>query len=260
MSLQKIESNFAELYNDKIDKTSVVQTTGASLSYMMSQKAITDELTQLAGEVTNFQNTVSNSLTQITAQKQVFESEAQEIKDAVANMTTTGKIYDSLAEAKDESPKPANGTPFSVMGDGDNDGYYKFDSTQTDGIKFGRKFDRRIQVESISLLRQYKGRPGEAVDVLGYYESGDSGGGTFYWDAANTEEDNGGTVIETNEGGNGRWKRRFEGAVNVLWFGAKKDGVTDSSEYIQKALDFSNGKVIFPNGVFVAKDIVSGEA
>lgn len=47
----KIESNFSELYNNKVDKTSVVQTTGASLSDVMSQKAVTDEITKLAGDV-----------------------------------------------------------------------------------------------------------------------------------------------------------------------------------------------------------------
>lgn len=56
----KIESNFSELYNEKVDKTSVVQTTGASLSDVMSQKAVTDELAlkadqteldQLAGDL-----------------------------------------------------------------------------------------------------------------------------------------------------------------------------------------------------------------
>ena len=57
----KIESNFAELYNDKIDKTSVVQTTGASLSDVMSQKAVTDEIAQLAGDVSvKIENLVVN--------------------------------------------------------------------------------------------------------------------------------------------------------------------------------------------------------
>ena len=45
----KIKANFDELYNNKIDKTSIVQTTGDSLSDIMSQKAVTDEIAQLAG-------------------------------------------------------------------------------------------------------------------------------------------------------------------------------------------------------------------
>jgi len=44
----KIEANFDELYNNKVDTTSVVQTTGASLSDVMSQKAVTNELTSKA--------------------------------------------------------------------------------------------------------------------------------------------------------------------------------------------------------------------
>lgn len=44
--------------------------------------------------------------------------------------------------------------------------------------------------------------------VEGYYSAGDGGGGNFYWDAASTEPDNGGTVvIPAGYSGAGRWKR-----------------------------------------------------
>jgi len=35
----------------------------------------------------------------------------------------------------------------------------------------------------------------DCVTVLGYHAPGDEGGGTFYWDAASGESDNGGTVL-----------------------------------------------------------------
>jgi secreted PhoX family phosphatase len=44
--------------------------------------------------------------------------------------------------------------------------------------------------------------------VEGYYTAGDGGGGKFYWDAASTQADNGGSVIiPSGHSGSGRWKR-----------------------------------------------------
>lgn len=94
------------------------------------------------------------------------------------------------------------------------------------------------------------------INVLGYYEPGDGGGGQFYWDADATiidpltvrnnnpgteiiDPDNGGTVIEANSGsGNGRWRRiHNKGSINVKWFGAKGDGINNDAPAIQEAMD-----------------------
>lgn len=91
----------------------------------------------------------------------------------------------------------------------------------------------------------------ESINVLGYYEKGDGGGGLFYWDNSSTEADNGGTIIQATGVTTGRWKRVFSGAVNVKWFGAKGDGVTDDSVAIQKAynylaVDIKGGTIYIP--------------
>ena len=78
----------------------------------------------------------------------------------------------------------------------------------------------------------------QSVEVLGYHEEGDGGGGSFYWDALSVEADNGGTVIIPDVGGTGRWKRIVEGKVNVLWFGAKGDGTTNDLLAFQSAVEF----------------------
>lgn len=80
--------------------------------------------------------------------------------------------------------------------------------------------------------------------------------GFFYYDftdAAST--DNSGTVIVSSNGK--RWKRQFDGAVNVKWFGAKGDwnGTTgtDDTQAIQAALNSGYSSIYLPNGFFGIK-------
>lgn len=65
-------------------------------------------------------------------------------------------------------------------------------------------------------------------------------GGTFIYDSSKVLENNGGTIF------NG-WVRQYDAAVNVKWFGAKGDGITDDRPYFQNALSYlksTNGGTI----------------
>lgn len=72
--------------------------------------------------------------------------------------------------------------------------------------------------------------------VAGYTSPGDGGGGQFYYDAAASDADNGGTIIAPTAG-TGRWKRSHSGAIDVRWFGARGDGATDDSDAFIAAMN-----------------------
>jgi hypothetical protein len=108
-----------------------------------------------------------------------------------------------------------------------------------------------IEVADYTALRAYNGGA-KNIRVTGYLGAAAPSGiaGAFVRDDADTTTaDNGGTVIVT--AGGKRYKRVFDGAVNVLWFGAKGDGVTDDTTAIQAAATAAAGKrLLFPSGTY----------
>src|SRR5690606_19795181 len=72
---------------------------------------------------------------------------------------------------------------------------------------------------------------GETIEVLGYYNPAEGGGGIFYGDHTYTETDNTGTIIDPGIT-TGRWIRGYEGVLNIKWFGAKGDGSNDTAAFL----------------------------
>lgn len=89
----------------------------------------------------------------------------------------------------------------------------------------------------------------DTVYVKSYHSGLNKGGGIFYWDSTRSKADhNGGTIIDpdivfpidwTNQtqlaawftagAGTGVWVRKYDGAINVKWFGAIGDAVSNDS-------------------------------
>jgi hypothetical protein len=72
-------------------------------------------------------------------------------------------------------------------------------------------------------------------------------GGTFVYREDNALVNNGGTIFDG-------WTRQYSGAVNVKWFGAVGDGITDDTATIQEALTLvseDGGSLLFSEGTYV---------
>ncbi|TMV52834.1 hypothetical protein FE783_01140 [Paenibacillus mesophilus] len=84
-----------------------------------------------------------------------------------------------------------------------------------------------------------------AADTV-YYVTDAGQEGLFVYDAADTvSADNTGTMLVSASGA--RYRRTFDEAASVKWFGAKGDGVADDTNAIQLAID-SCSNVYFPPG------------
>jgi lysophospholipase L1-like esterase len=118
---------------------------------------------------------------------------------------------------------------------------------------------KRVATASVKSISELVSKSAYGVvNVLNYHSDLEGGGGVFYWDATgNATEHNGGTVISplatfptdwNNQTqlatwfdgsalvGTGVWRRQYDGAVDVKWFGAKNP--TDNNEILQ-AVDAS---------------------
>lgn len=105
-------------------------------------------------------------------------------------------------------------------------------------------------VSNINALYSYTG--GSSVYIEGYYTPGDGGGGHFY-KTASSELDDRGTIFTSSSQGY-IWKRIInDGNLNVKWFGAKGDGITNDGVAVAKATSYLSThkyKLYFPSGVY----------
>lgn len=95
---------------------------------------------------------------------------------------------------------------------------------------------------------------GVTVNVGGYYNTGDGGGGYFYGVTGGSFTDNGGTIITTGLGvtAGAAWIRVYQGALDVHYFGAYGNGVNDDTNAIQRTMAAANNTAVyFPTGTYI---------
>lgn len=96
--------------------------------------------------------------------------------------------------------------------------------------------DLTLAVNTLADLRSVS-YPADTVWASGYHAKNDGAFGSHIFrlkGVKTTETDNGGTVIIATIGGTDYvYELQYDGAVNVKWFGAKGDGVTDDMNAIR---------------------------
>ena len=123
---------------------------------------------------------------------------------------------------------------------------FKFDNT-----------NKKVYTNYMSRITLAELRAFSAIDVshnpvVYIIDSGKEG--VFVYDNTDTTStDDTGVVIKTNTG-NYIYKRKYKNAVNVKWFGAKGDGLTDDTTAIQNALTLYDD-VFVPKGTYLVNGL-----
>ncbi|MBS1645520.1 MAG: hypothetical protein JST36_10825, partial [Bacteroidetes bacterium] len=109
--------------------------------------------------------------------------------------------------------------------------------------------------ETIALLTAQNPVPLNTEFIVGGFAApGDGGGGTFIWidTGAPIPNPDGGITFNADDSvaNPGYFQRIFSGPINVRWFGATGDGISDDTAAVHAARDSeafaNNGTLYFP--------------
>lgn len=115
--------------------------------------------------------------------------------------------------------------------------------------------DKLTYVSTISELKNFEFYENNlTVLVLGYSTPQDGGGGYYYWDEMNTENDNGGTIIQSYLSLSGRWIAILENDfVDVRRFGTTG---SNDAEKVQNAITACYGKIAIYEDIEIEDEII----
>ena len=179
------------------------------------------------------------------------------LRAAQASMPYAVRAEAALAEIEDI----ASGAPDapSILNKADKDGI----NVTPDTFKQGAK----ISVATLAATTALTPAVTRSIQIESRTALGDGYAGTFQWisgdQSANVTADteNGVWIAPSSDvtGASGAWKRVFDYEVNVRWFNAKGDGVTDDRAAIivgNAVADLLNRDLFFPEGGYRVTDKV----
>jgi hypothetical protein len=231
--LVEYEGSPATIYSDNgVTPKANPLTTGAGGSF--SFYAANGVYTLTAGEI-------SETVTLFDSTELATAGGAALIGNTPAGSIAAETVQDAINELDTEKTAAAD---LAVSGGAALVGY--------DGGTAQDVLDDAKPMQSYTALRAYTGRAtGVRITSAGV-------AGFFARSATDvTSADNGGTIIV--DGSGRRWLRLYSGAVNVIWFGAAGDGVTDDTAALQAWANYlrdSRSPGFLPAGQFLFTQLV----
>jgi len=149
--------------------------------------------------------------------------------------------------------------PYSV----DPNDWAKDHEWQQSGLQaLGSNGNAVLTVDTVPDLRAVTGMTnGNALDVLGYTSKGDLFSRRYFWNSADTQSDNLGTVIKNPTISTGSWLHTIEGdVVDVRIFGVLPGSGVDCTTKISNVVSVvqawskNQSTLYFPNGTYTVSD------
>lgn len=171
------------------------------------------------------------------------------IAEAAATAATIGAgVFETPEAGVDPVTGVADGAYFNVRSSSDESYVDEYQNVGGSAVATGKSYPSSKVVEIArdgvnaiaDLLAIPAPKDGMRVSVKSYHAGKGRGGGTFFWDASSTENDDGGVVLRVPSIDVGRWKRIISEQVNAFMFGAYDGLITNTDSYlsIQKFFDY----------------------
>jgi len=210
-----------------------------------------DNLTDLTNEVKSQRDAAETAAANANNSASSADAAAQDA------LFAAGVDPDYLSETVGQLPDSTGATTGTIGAYPKSEGFYQ--KVEWDGAawqELGLPFltVNGLKVDTVADLRSRRGWiDGQTINLLGWHEPGDGGGGSgIYWDADATEDDNGGTVWDPfgGDGTPGRWKRGNKPYYTLKEFGGASTNTAVQNQAALKLLIEEGNKVVVIDDFF----------